>query len=309
MIVALTWLARQLGCTQPFAWQAIKDLQAAGLICNPKKLRDNRATVYTLRPARTNADSVAAQVFAEDVVALAHGTAAPVGSLADVIRAAPSSAWLHPQAEVPHRGAWCTALREAASAVVVEALSGYRDVGGAGNPMVRAASELRGRLVADRFGGTSKNERRRVLDWLASRPEDVGFVAWMRGLGESSGAHAAAEERETGERKVRRSWRAAGDAATGGRRGWREPEEVVLEVINRATGGAPLPTTPGEARQWAEQLAAVWPQAEQCATTSQVDAGRRAIRGAMVRAGLEPDRAAAVADRISGAERPLGLAA
>lgn len=225
-----------------------------------------------------------------------HGTIPDADSVADVLASASSPMW---SAEGTVRGAWAVALADAA----LPGARAGRTVGqrlASGTNATRKQRQVGGEfcepvkwLAAGNHGGPQKRGAARA--WLAARPVEQSMVDWLGELADSSGAQAAWEERAAAVARERRAARKAADVATGGARSWRTPEEFAVMVLGRVPGGAPVDLE--TAREWLGLVADAVSQISGKISLAQADALRAGVARVLVRAGLDPEKAAAAAHR------------
>ncbi len=308
VIVSSRWLALRLGVTQQGALQVVNVMKSAGLLTSEKLLRDQRTRAFKLR-VLSHAERLAAELaWADDVSELlafvTTGAAPTAGSVADVVAGADSAVWLH---EGTPGGAWTQALREAMLPRAKEARTVGRDVAAAlgtrrGRQIGRELESLAG--WPSRLGSPQKSAVARA--WLAERPADRPMVEWVAEVAEGSGAAAAAAERKAAADAARRANRRAADAATGGVRSYRTPEETAVAVLQRI---GDRPADLDEAQGWLGQVADAWGSIGDRATLAQRAAMREAVRRVLVGAGMADDRAQVAADRVTGARMVERVAA
>lgn len=298
VIVSARWLAVQLASSIAQAAVVIDDLNAAGVLRHEKKLRDGRTRSFKLRPPHHARTEWAQLLFGDEVARLAAGEQPAPGSLGDVILAAASPYWQ--LGDVPHRGAYATALADAARPRLAEWRAAVAALPAADFPNRPAMLAEVNRLVADlhpgAHGGPAAGRQKPLRDWLASRPADTGLAVWLGGL---PGA-ADVAERHTALRAAaardRRARRAAADAAVGGRRRWLNPEEWAAGFLQAA--GNP-PTGVEQVEVWLVKLRGGWLKlAGTQRTLARATAVKQGVAVLLTRAGVSEELAAQAAEKV-----------
>lgn len=303
VIVSARWLALQLGCTVSQAGVIIHDLEACGVLRNPKLLRDHRTRAFRYR-SPYGASRFVRLVFADDIANLVRGVTPEPGTMGDVLLAAGSPVWGLAD-DLPHRGGvYSTLLADTAQplvrawrAAVADPLPGVPVRDGWSDTLRQAATDMLAALQPASMGGAQAGRQATSRGWLAGRPADESVADWLAGVASLAGLDVVAGRRMAEAATERRARRKAADQATGGRRVWRTPEEFTRELLSRV--GA-RPTTLAEAKPWLLALAEAWASVGARATIAQTAAVTVGTERVLVTAGMPPVAAHTAAARLTG---------
>ena len=289
------FVAVRVGCSPATGARLLNDLVAVRFLRPTKLMRDGRTRTFKVRAVGSSQlAKLAALALADDAAALAGwlagGERPAAGSVADVVAAAGSPAWL--AAGVPD-GAFVAALADAGAGLARRRLADVMSAGAAAEDLRMPMREFRQLFRKKEMGLPDRPAAARA--WLEGRPAGVSFLDWLDSQPGADEARAAFEAAEADRLREARQRRKAADAAAGRKRKYVAPEEWAGLLLARCGG---RPTTPAELPAWLAEVQALWAKQGSKHTTARRSAVVRAVRRVAELAGASEAAAGKAAERV-----------